>query len=257
MPENFLCAEGCAETRKTMNIYVNEITGMADAITSMFMSRRSWTREKEMEIRGVCDAVLTRHGRIRGDAPADMLAQYNDWMDRLLKWGWMHVTMLRFIDISVTVEGLHRAGQDDWDSHAARFNNRIIRSSTRLASFDYEMSSWYQDKIIPTDQALALLGLETPEALERDGERYVKTVNGYIKEELKDDSDVRRGLYMLSIPSNFIFKVNLTEWAHVYKERNSKGGANPEVKLCCETIADQLGAFQPKLDRALFEKIKN
>ena len=71
--------------------------------------------------------------------------------------------MLRFIDISVTVEGLHRAGQDDWDSHAARFNNRIIRSSTRLASFGYEMSEWYQDKIIPTDAALDLLGIEAPE----------------------------------------------------------------------------------------------
>ena len=93
--------------------------------------------------------------------------------------------------------------------------------------------------------------------LERNGTRYVKTVNGYIKEELKDNSDVKRGLYMLSIPSNFIFKVNLTEWAHVYKERGDKGGANPEVKLCCEAIADQIGAFQPKFDRELFEKIKN
>ena len=37
-----------------MKIYVNEITGIAYAIVSMFMSRRSWTREKELEIRGVC-----------------------------------------------------------------------------------------------------------------------------------------------------------------------------------------------------------
>ena len=249
--------EGCFGMEREMNIYVNEITGIADAITSMFMSKRSWTREKETEIRDVCEMVLTRQGRIRKDAPAEALAKYNDWMDRLLKWGWMHVTMLRFIDISVTVEGLHRAGQDDWDSHAARFNNRIIRSSTRLASFDYEMSTWYQDKIIPTDQALTLLGIEAPEVIERDGERFVKTINGYIKEECKDNADVKRGLYMLSIPSNFIFKVNLTEWAHVYKERNSKGAANPEVKLCCEAIADQLGQFQPRFDRELFDKIKN
>ena len=48
-----------------MKIYVNEITGIADAIVSMFMSRRSWTREKELEIRGVCERVLTREGRIR------------------------------------------------------------------------------------------------------------------------------------------------------------------------------------------------
>ena len=161
-----------------MNLYVNEISGIADAIVSMFMSRRSWTREKEMEIRDVCERVLIRQGKIvDGAAPEDM-ARYDKWMDSLVKWGWQHVTMLRYIDISVTVEGLHRAGQDDWDSHAARFGNRIIRSSTRLANFGYEMSDWYQDKIIPTDSALALLGIEAPEVIERDGERFVKTING-------------------------------------------------------------------------------
>lgn len=240
-----------------MNIYVNEITGIADAIVSMFMSKRSWTRERETEIRDICEKVLTRQGKIREDAGEEELKKYNDWLERLIKWGWMHVTMLRFIDISVTVEGLHRAGQDDWDSHAARFNNRIIRSSTRLANFGYEMSQWYQDKIIPTDQALELLGISAPEAIERDGRRFVRTINGYIQEEMKDNPDVKRGLYMLSIPSNFIFKVNLTEWAHVFKERNEKGGANPEVKRCCEAIADQIEQLQPRFNRALFEKIKN
>ena len=145
-----------------MNIYVNEINGIADAIVSMHMSKRSWTREKELEIRSVCEKVLTRAGRIAEDAEEEALTRYEAWMESLLKWGWRHITMLRFIDISVTVEGLHRAGQDDWDSHAARFNNRIIRSSTRLASFGYEMSDWYQDKIMPTDVALAFLGMEAP-----------------------------------------------------------------------------------------------
>lgn len=240
-----------------MNIYVNEINGIPDALVSMFMSKRSWTREKELQIREVCGRVLDRQGRLLDTAAPEDRAQYQAWLDSLVKWGWRHVTMLRFIDISVTVEGLHRAGQDDWDSHAARFNNRIIRSSTRLADFGYEMSDWYEDKIIPTDQALSILGIEAPETIERDGERFVKTVNGYIKEEWKDSHDVKRGLYMLSIPSNFIFKINLTEWAHVYKERNSKGTANPEVKLCCEGIADQIEQFQPKFNRELFEMIKN
>ena len=240
-----------------MNIYVNEINGIADAIVSMHMSKRSWTREKELEIRSVCEKVLTRAGRIAEDAEEEALTRYEAWMESLLKWGWRHITMLRFIDISVTVEGLHRAGQDDWDSHAARFNNRIIRSSTRLASFGYEMSDWYQDKIMPTDVALAFLGMEAPKVLEKDGQTYVKTVNGYIREDMQDSADVKRGLYMLSIPSNFIFRVNLTEWAHVYKERNSGGTANPEVKLCCEGIADQIAQFKPRLDRELFLKIKN
>ena len=51
--------------------------------------------------------------------------------------------MLDFVTISVTVEGIHRAGQDDWDAHAKRFDNRIIRSSTRLADFsEGEMSDY-------------------------------------------------------------------------------------------------------------------
>ncbi len=240
-----------------MKIYVNEITGIADAIVSMFMSKRSWTREKETEIRNTCEAVLDRHGRILENADKDALEKYNTWLESLVKWGWRHTTMLRFIDISVTVEGLHRAGQDDWDSHAARFNNRIIRSSTRLASFGYEVSDWYSDKIIPTDTAFEYLGIDTPDTMEKDGVTYVKTINGYIREDLKDSADVKRGLYMLSIPSNFIFKINLTEWGHVFKERNSEGTANPEVKMCCEAIASQIEEIQPKFNRELFLKIKN
>ena len=43
-------------------------------------------------------------------------------------------------------------------SHARRFDNRIIRSSTRLAEFsDGEMSDYYKGKIIPTDEALNIL----------------------------------------------------------------------------------------------------
>ena len=155
------------------------------------------------------------------------------------------------------MDGLHRAGQDDWDSHAKRFNNRIIRASTRLASFDYELSDWYKDKIIPTDVALTLLGIEAPDKIEVCGEPYVKSVNGYVREDLKDSNDAKRGLYMLSIPSTFIFKVDLTEFAHVYKERNANGSANPEVKECCERIADLIEAEVPQFNRDLLLKIKN
>lgn len=241
----------------SVKTYLNEITGIADAIVSMYMSKRNWSRELEDEIRSVCWSVLDNKGRFNRNAPADELEKFNDWLERLIKWGWKHITMLRFIDMSITVEGLHRAGQDDWDAHAARFNNRIIRCSTRLATYSYEISEWYQTKIIPTDIALAELGITAPDSVNIKGKTYVKAVNGYIEESMKDNPDVKRGLYMLSIPSNFIFKVNLTEWAHVYKERNKKGNANPEVKLCCESIADQIELFQPSFNRELFEKIKN
>lgn len=241
-----------------MKVYLNEITGIDDAIVSMFMSKRSWTREKELEIRRICDKVLDNRGKlIISDRLSSELKQFNKWMDSLVKWGWTHTTMLRFIDMSITVEGLHRAGQDDWDSHAKRFNNRIIRSSTRLADFEYEISEWYEGKIISTDIALQHINQDIPKTIKINGINYIKAVNGYIREDLKDNKDVKRGLYMLSIPSNFIFKVNMTEWGHVYKERNNNSSANPEVKLCCESIANQIESFHSQFNRDLFEKIKN
>ena len=50
---------------------------------------------------------------------------------------------------------------------------------------------------------------------------------------------------MESIPSSFIFKINLTEWAHVYRERNAHGTANPEVKELAESIQEQLEKMMP------------
>lgn len=242
-----------------MKTYLNQVSGIDDAIVSMYMSKRSWTREKEMHIRETCRKVLRQNGSLieyREDL-AKELEEFSGWLSKLTKWGQKHITMLRFIDMSITVEGLHRAGQDDWDAHAKRFNNRIIRSSTRLADFSYELSSWYEDKIIPTDLALNQLDIHIPDILEHNGVKYVKSVNGYIKEGYQDNADVKRGLYMLSIPSDFIFKVDLTEWAHVYKERNIHGGANPEVKECCESIADQIESFHSQFNRDLFMNIQN
>lgn len=244
-----------------MQIYLNAITGIDDAIVSMYMSHRSWTRELEVHIYEVCRKVLNPNGSLR-EYSEDLSAefeQFHAWLSKLVKWGWKHTTMLRFIDFSITVEGLHRAGQDDWDAHAKRFENRIIRNSTRAkaSNFQYEMSTFYQDKVLATDVAAQILDIALPETMTYQGKTYVKTVNGYILEAMQDDPDVKRGLYMLSIPSNFIFKVNLTEWAHVYKERNAKSAANPEVRQCCEMIADQLEQFHPEFNRELFDKILN
>ena len=246
-----------------MKIYLNEMTGIADAIVSMFMSKRTWTKEKELHVRDICDCVLDKRGALRKcevlsqNGHLDKLAIFEDWIDILVKWGWKHTTMLRFIDMSITVDGLHRAGQDDWDAHAKRFNNRIIRTSTRLANFGDEVSEWYSDKIVSTDTALKELGIELPQTVQIGANVYSKTVNGYIRDDYKDNPDAKRGLYMLSIPSNFIFKVDLAEWAHVYKERNISGSANPEVKQCCELIADQIEVFHKQFNRDLFMKIKN
>lgn len=243
-----------------MKVYLNSIQGIPDAITSMFMSKRTWTRDRELEIRRICNRVLDRTGRFQiGPFSKDPdVIQYNEWLEKLCKWGRQHITMLKFIDLSFTVEGLHRGGQDDWDSHAKRFDNRIIRSSTRLAKFSKEMSDYYKGKIVPTDEMAEFLGIDLPDrVIAQDGQPYVKTVNGYVREDLKEDKDVLRGLYMLSIPSNFIYKVNLAEFAHVVKERNENGHANPEVKQLCEESVKLLTAAQPMFTRELMLTIKN
>ena len=40
-----------------MKVYLNEVTGLADALVSMYMSKRTWTRELEEEIRLDCSIV--------------------------------------------------------------------------------------------------------------------------------------------------------------------------------------------------------
>lgn len=138
-------------------------------------------------------------------------------------------------------------------------NNRIIRSSTRLADFSQgEVSDFYKDKIIPTDVALAYLGITTPNEIEYNGVSYVRAANGYIVKGMERNNDAKRGLYMLSIPSNFIFRIQLTEFAHVYKERNVSGTANPEVKTAVESMADQVdNATLSYANRELLNAIRN
>lgn len=244
-----------------MEVYLNRIDGWDDAIISMFLSKRTLSRELEMDIR--TEVALCTNNVPSNDRPVGMLTcatdNLQDWLTKLFKWAPKHITMGRFLDFSFSVYGLHRAGQDDVDSHAKRMENRIIRSSTRLADYsDGEMSEYYQGKIIPTDTALAFLGIETPDEIEYEGQTYVRGVNGYILKGMENNKDVKRGLYMLSIPSNFIFKMNLTEYAHLYKERNDNSGANPEVKLFTEMATNKLEeASMGFINRELLDKIKN
>lgn len=246
-----------------MEVYLNRIDGWDDAILSMFYSKRTVTRKLEEEIRYKTYQHTNpnpREGIVGALHPCTTAdEEYKNWLDSLFKWAWTHITMGRFLDLSFTVYGLHRAGQDDLDAHAARMNNRIIRSSTRLADFKHgEMSTYYQDKIVPTDVALAYLGIITPDEIEYNGQTYVRAVNGYVLKGMENNKDVKRGLYMLSIPSNFIFRCNLTEFAHIYKERREQGTANPEVKQAVEMMVDQLEeASRGYINREYLMKVKN
>lgn len=237
---------------KIMKVYLNNISGLADAVVSMFMSKRSWTREKENQIR----TEMQRYQL--GIATDEEKERCEKNLKILFKWGQKHMTMLRYIDLSVTVEGLHRGGQDDLDSHARRMENRIIRSSTRLADFkDGEMSSYYKDKIASTDEALGILGIELPNYIVKNGQIFLKTVNGYIREDLYNNRDVKRGLYMLSIPSNCIFKINLTEFAHILKERDKNSHAHPELQECIESILVEVQKLLPWVTREYLYGIPN
>ena len=184
-----------------MNIKVNSITGFEDAFVAMYISKRSWTQELDREIRDVCKDVLDNNGNIKTwTCNSENLVKFNNWLTMLLRMGKKHITVLRYIDISIMTEGLHRAGQDDVDAHARRFDNRIIRSSTRLAEFsDDEMSDYYRGKIITTDKALEILNIDMPNSIEFMGRKYYKSPNGYVKEGFENNKDVKRGLYIHSI----------------------------------------------------------
>lgn len=238
-----------------MKVYLNEITGIAPAMVSLLMSKRSYTREKEEQIYALVRACTDARGCVMSCLPEE----FKKKMNSLITWGVYgcfdrkkihgHTTLLRYIDLSFTVEGLHRYGQDDLDSHARRMDNRIVRSSTRLASFsDGEKSEYYEGKILYPFEAFKQLGITPPEMFEGiDGNIYVLTDFGYVREDLQDNQDVKRGLYPGAIPSNFTFKIQFPEFCHIYNHRNECGTANPEVKKAVEMMAEQIKDFNPWL----------
>lgn len=238
-----------------MKVYLNEISGLWQAIVSMYMSKRSWTREKELRLMEVYDSMYDKFGKRRQNIEFESFA---DALGKLFKWAPKHITMTRFLDFSFTVEGLHRGAQDDFDAHAKRLENRILRSSTRLAKFGGdEKSDWYKGKILTTDEALKYMEMPAPPAFMLNGKTYVKTVNGYVLEEYENDKDVLRGLYMLSIPSNFTFRVNCTEFAHILKERDKNGHAHPELQECVEEMLRLIQNEIPQLTREWFYSVRN
>lgn len=158
-----------------------------------------------------------------------------------------HETLLRFIDFTFSVEGLHRGAMDDLDAHAKRFDNRIVRSSTRFdgAYQQSERSDWYKGKILSVEEALASLDVLAPREVTIDGAVYVKVPNGYALKSECNNGDVLRGNYPMSIPMNAILKINLVDLRHVYMRRNIFTTASPELQLGIEQLANQIETFLP------------
>lgn len=237
-----------------MKVYLNEISGLWQAIDAMYFSKRTWTRKAEAELMNMYWDNYNHWGKL---IRSDITPEFNKLMDNLFKWSTSHITLAKFLDFSFTVEGLHRGAQDDFDSHAKRMDNRIVRSSTRLAKFGDEKSEWYEGKILSTDEALRMMDIPKPTEIMVDGVNYVACTNGYVCEDLKNDKDVLRGLYMLSIPSNFTFKCNGTEFAHIINERDADSHAAPELRLMIEECKRLIVQEIPQYNTDWCRKVKN
>lgn len=232
-----------------MRVQLNSVTNIDDALLTMYFSRGTWTWEIDREVRKMVESCTDRRGNYIGGL-AENIEKYTKTMTTWLKYAPKHSTMASFIGLSFTVEGLHRAGQDDWDAHAKRMDNRIIRQSTRLGTLPEDAKSdFYKDKILTYHEAMAILGIETPDEIEHEGKTYVKVHDGYVLKGMEKNRDAHRGLYHLAFPSNFTFEINLAQFAHVYRLRNDKGGANPEVKQLAEQCMSLITAAQPFLTR--------
>ena len=249
-----------------MKITYLKISGWDGAIRSFYMSLNNYTPDLEMEIRlgqfyeeqnnaideanalGLTDSPLYGAKKMEND----VTEWWEEQKRKLIKFGNKHITLLKFLDITMTVQGLHRGAQDDFDAHAARFNSRIIRTSTRTKNNEQliELSDFYKGKILPfqdLDKALDL-----PRFVEHDGTMYLKTSLGYINKAYIGDKDVRRGLIPLAVSSNFTVKVQAMEYCHVVRERNMDGNAHIELKQLIEQSIPMITAQVPEFTREWF-----
>ncbi len=247
-----------------MEITYLKISGWDGAIRSMYMSLGNYTPELENTLK-LChaieeykDSMKMAPNAIPSDSVSalvsfdDIMSWYEQEKQKVIKFGSKHITLLRYLDITMTVKGLHRGAQDDFDAHAERFDNRIVRMSTRTKNNEniIELSDYYKGKVlsfVDINDAITL-----PATIEKSGEIYRKTSLGYVNEKYLDDKDVRRGLIPLAIASTFTVKVQITEYCHVVRERNSGGNAHPELKQLIEMSIPLIEEQVPEFNREFF-----
>ena len=237
-----------------MEIPYLKITGWDDAIRALYMTNKNYTPDLEKRI---SESARSYEMSLTDEALGDYsdLQWFSNEIDKVIKYGNRHITLLRFVDVSWVVSGLHRGAQDDFDAHAERYDNRIVRMSTRTKNDSKlaEVSDWYKDKILTWQDLEKIFNL--PEKVTKDGEEYVRTAFGYIKNDLvgtKDEKDVRRGLVPLATASTFIVKCQITELCHVFRERNEDGNAAPELKMMMEDLVEKISDIHPSLNRDFF-----
>lgn len=239
-----------------MKITHFEISGWDSAIRCMYMSKSTYNEELEEKLVAAENLIgalkyVADDCEINEEGMA-LLDWYQEQEEKVIKWGAVHYNLLKHVDFTCTVVGLHRGAQDDLDSHAERFDTRIIRMSTREKNnLDLiEISDFYKGKILTFGDLDKKFSL--PEAITYNDAIYVKTSLGYVREDCVNDKDARRGLIPLAISSSFTFKCDIAEFCHVYRERNENGNANPELKQLIEMIADQITERYHLFDKNFF-----
>lgn len=228
-----------------MNIKLLSVSGIQEAIISMYLSKRTLNDQILSDIEMEYYYNVDYDGTLK--IYEHMTEEMHTYIDKLYKYGieYGHTTLLRFIDFSFLTVDLHRGAQDDLDSHAWRMENRIVRASTRLAKFNNkEKSDYYKKKIISTEEVVEGLDNFPKKIITDDGE-YIYNGHGYVLKEYENDQDVIRGLYRLSIPSNCIWKVSLPGLRHIYKMRGPDSHAHPELREMMGLLLEEIREKTP------------
>lgn len=266
-----------------MQFKLYKVSGYEEAIMSLRMSKgKYFSLEKADEIQDLVYVVTDKQGRlateeeynikigtidldghkkVTGDYETDvaefkrlLTLTFNNAMGEQ-----KHHTLMKYIDITFFTDGLHRGAQDDLDAHAIAFNNRITRFSTRLAEIDEQkVSEWYQDKVIPFDEALKYfevdLDIQLPYSFSPNDKEgtFVLTPFGYVLEKYAQvpaknglAKDVQRGLMALGTPGCAIWKTDFFNLRYVYSMRSKLTKASPELKIGMEQLADQIEEHIP------------
>lgn len=223
-----------------MKITYCKISGWDGAMRSFFMTNKKYDKQIEERLQKVEKYLILReYGIINDDVDYEDLIWYDKIKKNVIEVGKKHTTLLRFIDITFVVDGLHRGAQDDFDSHAKRLESRIVRMSTRVRNNEKlnEVSDFYKGKIITFDDLTKQFDL--PEEFVKDDKKFVRTPFGYVQDEYKDDRDVLRGNVPLAVSSMFTVKVNLTELCHIVRERAPGSAAAPELQEMIKMLVDE------------------
>ena len=84
-----------------MKVYLNKITGIDDAITSMYMSKRTWTRELEESIRNAAHFCTDRAGGLIAPDDTEYGKQMHEFfikeLNKVTKWGKRHMSVSFFL----------------------------------------------------------------------------------------------------------------------------------------------------------------